>query len=59
VRSFKKRRAEASILLSYVGEAETRKAAEAALRIYKAWQQGRITYRRALAELRKLTDDKG
>ena len=56
--SFRERRAKASVLLSYVGEAGPSKASEA-LHIYRTWLEGRITYREALAKLRKLANGKG
>ncbi|MEB3778891.1 MAG: hypothetical protein GSR85_01470 [Desulfurococcales archaeon] len=52
--SFKRRREKAGILLSYVGEAKSRQAAEEALRVYRAWLNGKLTYREALARIKRL-----
>ena len=53
--SFRERREKAGVLLSYVGEAKDTKTAREALRIYKEWLHGRITYREALEKIKKLS----
>ena len=52
---FRRRREKASLLLSYVGQARSRQAAEEALKVYKAWLGGRISYRKALKLVKQIT----
>ena len=51
--SFRERRKKAGVLLSYAGEARTRRATEEALKIYRAWLDGRLTYREALERIKR------
>ena len=52
--SFRRRRKKAGILLSYAGEARSVQATREALKVYRAWLEGKVTYREALARIRKL-----
>ncbi len=53
--AFRKRRRKAGILLSYAGEARSMQATREALKVYKAWINGRISYQRALKLIKKIS----
>ena len=52
--SFKERRKKAGILLSYAGEARSMQATREALKVYKAWLEGKISYREALKLIKQI-----
>ena len=52
--SFRERRKKAGILLSYAGEARSRQATREALKVYKAWLDGKISYREALKLIKQI-----
>ncbi len=56
--SFVERREKAGVLLSYVGDSKDVKTAREALKIYKEWLNGKITYREALEKIKRLNEDK-
>ena len=52
--SFRERRKKAGILLSYAGEARSMQAIKEALKVYKAWLEGKISYREALKIIKQI-----
>ena len=56
VESFKERRKKAGIHLSYAGEAKSIKDTREALKVYKAWLDGKISYHKALKLIKQIAN---
>ncbi len=56
VESFRERRKKAGILLSYAGEARTIQGTREALKVYRAWLDGKISYRKALKLIKQIAN---
>ena len=57
LKEFRKQRNRAGILLGLVYDAMKQGRGEEAKKIYNMWRQGKITYRQALARLKKLVNN--